>query len=68
MAIGIDRYQAIMYPLAKKQSKKTARVLILCIWIMASVLALPMGAAHTFEQVVPNWLVSSIHMNPGPRS
>jgi len=48
----MDRYQAIIHPLAKKQSKNTARVVILCIWLAGGLTALPMGAAHTFEQVL----------------
>ena len=52
VAICIDRYQAIIRPLAKKQSKRTARLVILGIWVAGGLTALPMGAAHTFQQVL----------------
>ena len=52
VAICIDRYQAIIKPLAKKQSKKTARLVILLIWVAGGLTALPMGAAHTFQEVL----------------
>ena len=52
VAICIDRYQAIIKPLAKKQSKKTARLVIVLIWLAGGLTALPMGAAHTFQQVL----------------
>ena len=52
VAICIDRYQAIIKPLARKQSKKTARLVILGIWVAGGLTALPMGAAHTFQQVL----------------
>ena len=52
VAICIDRYQAIIKPLAKKQSKKTARLVIVLIWVAGGLTALPMGAAHTFQEVL----------------
>ena len=52
VAICIDRYQAIIKPLATKQSKRTARLVILLIWLAGGLTALPMGAAHTFQQVL----------------
>lgn len=52
VAICIDRYQAIIKPLARKQSKKTARLVIVLIWLAGGLTALPMGAAHTFQEVL----------------
>ena len=52
VAICIDRYQAIINPLARKQSKSVARLVILGIWLAGGLTALPMGAAHTFQQVL----------------
>ena len=33
------------------QGKSTARLVILAIWLLSTLLALPMGAAHTYDQV-----------------
>jgi hypothetical protein len=37
--------------MSPKQCKSTARVIILAIWLVAAVTALPMGAAHTYDKV-----------------
>ena len=61
VAICVDRYHAIVHPLAKKQSKSTAKMMICLIWLLGSVLALPMGLAHTFEMVRNVKLLTMLH-------
>ncbi|XP_015781284.1 tachykinin-like peptides receptor 99D [Tetranychus urticae] len=41
MAISIDRYVAIIYPLKPRMSKKTTVFITLAIWIIGSILSLP---------------------------
>ena len=60
VAICVDRYHAIVHPLAKKQSKSTAKMMICLIWLLGSVLALPMGLAHTFEMVLDDEILKII--------
>ncbi|XP_059088190.1 RYamide receptor-like [Tigriopus californicus] len=51
VAISMDRYRAIMYPLRKKPSKLFSNIVILCIWILSLTFALPLGLFHTFGHV-----------------
>ncbi len=51
VAISLDRYRAIMYPLRRKPSKLFSKVVILLIWILGLLFALPMGLVHTFGYV-----------------
>ena len=41
MAISIERYQAIVYPLKFRGTKERARILILSVWILSLLLVLP---------------------------
>jgi hypothetical protein len=41
MAISIERYQAIVYPLKFSGTKQRARILIFSIWILSILLVLP---------------------------
>jgi hypothetical protein len=41
MAISIERYQAIVYPLKFRGTKQRARMLILSVWILSILLVLP---------------------------
>ncbi|XP_023337479.1 RYamide receptor [Eurytemora carolleeae] len=52
VAICLDRHKAIIYPLATKQTKSNARLVILGIWLMAILTALPVGPAYSFEEVL----------------
>lgn len=56
VAICMDRYQAIMHPMSPKQCKSTARVIIFAIWVLGALTALPMGIAHSYDQVLDNEL------------
>ena len=49
--VCIFRYRAIMYPLRRKPSKLFSKVVILLIWILGLLFALPMGLVHTFGYV-----------------
>jgi hypothetical protein len=41
MAISIERYQAIVYPLKFRGTKQRARIFILSVWILSILLVLP---------------------------
>lgn len=41
MAISIERYQAIVYPLRFSGTKQRARIFILTVWILSILLVLP---------------------------
>jgi len=41
MAISIERYQAIVYPLKFSGTKQRARILIFSIWVLSILLVLP---------------------------
>ena len=44
-AIAVDRYKAIMFPLKSHASKSRTKVIILIIWIVSAILAVPMAIA-----------------------
>jgi len=41
MAISVERYQAIVYPLKFRGTKHRARVIILSVWILSLLFVLP---------------------------
>ena len=45
------RYQAIMFPLRPHITKSRAKVTILIIWVLSTVLAVPMGLAYKIRVV-----------------
>ena len=45
-----SRYQAIMFPLRPHISKSTTKVIIVIIWIISAVLAIPMALAYIIER------------------
>jgi len=55
-AIAVDRYKAIMFPLKSHASKSRTKVVIVIIWIISAVLAVPMAIAFRAEMVAPDLL------------
>ncbi|XP_052126762.1 tachykinin-like peptides receptor 99D isoform X2 [Frankliniella occidentalis] len=51
MAISIDRYMAIMYPLRRRLGKRTTLALALGIWVVGSAMSSPMLFYQTTELV-----------------
>jgi len=51
VAISLDRYRAIMYPLRRKPTKLFSKIIILIIWVLGLAFAVPMGIVYTFEYV-----------------
>ena len=51
IAIAVDRYQAIMFPLRPHMNKSRTKVIILIIWVLSTVLAIPMGIAYEIRVV-----------------
>jgi len=51
VAISLDRYRAIMYPLKRKPTKLISKVVIIMIWICGFLFALPMAYAFTYDNV-----------------
>lgn len=49
--ISLDRYQAIMNPLAERSTKTTCKLIILGLWIFSAILALPMIFIFEFTYV-----------------
>ena len=49
VAISMDRYRAIMYPLRRKPTKLFSKAVIVAIWFLSLAFALPMGIVHTFD-------------------
>lgn len=50
LAISVDRYTAIMWPLKPRLSKKVAALVILIVWMIAAVTALPISVFSTLGQ------------------
>ncbi|CAF1152387.1 unnamed protein product [Adineta steineri] len=50
MAISIERYQAIVYPLKFTGTKQRARILIISIWILSILFVLPDAVMMTLSQ------------------
>jgi len=55
-AIAVDRYKAIMFPLKSHASKSRTKVIILIIWIVSAILAVPMAIAFRAQFVAPDLL------------
>jgi len=55
-AIAVDRYKAIMFPLKSHASKSRTKVIILIIWIVSAILAVPMAIAFRANMVQPDLL------------
>lgn len=55
-AIAVDRYKAIMFPLKSHASKSRTKVIILIIWIVSAILAVPMALAFRVNMVGPDLL------------
>eukprot|EP00095_Tigriopus_kingsejongensis_P004717 maker-scaffold763_size101323-snap-gene-0.15 protein:Tk04717 transcript:maker-scaffold763_size101323-snap-gene-0.15-mRNA-1 annotation:"lymnokinin receptor" len=51
VTISLDRYQAIMSPLAERSTKSTCKKIILGLWIFSALLALPMIFIFEFTYV-----------------
>ncbi|TRY68653.1 hypothetical protein TCAL_02477 [Tigriopus californicus] len=49
--ISLDRYQAIMNPLAERSTKTTCKLIILGLWVFSAILALPMIFIFEFTYV-----------------
>ncbi|CAK9799551.1 RYamide receptor [Anthophora quadrimaculata] len=50
VAISIDRYIAIMWPLKPRLSKRQAQLLILAVWMLALVISLPIAVVSRLSQ------------------
>ncbi|KAK1135621.1 hypothetical protein K0M31_000210 [Melipona bicolor] len=50
VAISIDRYIAIMWPLKPRLSKRQAQLLILAVWMLAMVISLPIAVVSKLFQ------------------
>ncbi|XP_076243026.1 RYamide receptor [Calliopsis andreniformis] len=50
VAISIDRYIAIMWPLRPRFSKRQAQLLILAVWILAMVISFPIAVVSNLVQ------------------
>lgn len=72
VAISLDRYRAIMYPLRRKPTKLFSKIIILIIWVLGLAFAVPMGIVYTFEYVPVNEeekeLKPFCHLNFGPNA
>jgi len=70
-AIAVDRYKAIMFPLRGHTSKATTKAIILIIWLVAAVLAVPMAISFQIWRKSENFfdLETGLALNvtsPGP--
>ena len=70
MAVSIDRYIAIVYPLKPRMSKTCARVVLLAIWVGSGLLSLP-SILYSATYTVPydngeNITVCLLHWPDGP--
>ena len=62
-AIAVDRYKAIMYPLKSHASKSRTKVIILIIWIVSTILAVPMAIAFRAQvskhlKIIADFIIS----------
>lgn len=56
VAISIDRYMAIMWPLRPRMSKSHAKIIIALVWFIALLTALPILIVSTIEQPNPYYV------------
>ncbi|XP_076671412.1 RYamide receptor isoform X2 [Andrena cerasifolii] len=55
VAISIDRYVAIMWPLKPRFSKRQAQLLILAVWTLAMVISFPIAVVSRLSQPSPQY-------------
>jgi len=56
MAIAVDRYRAIIYPLKSHTSKYRTKVTIIIVWIVSTGLAVPMAFAFRAAEIEKDWI------------
>ncbi|XP_023342701.1 tachykinin-like peptides receptor 99D [Eurytemora carolleeae] len=61
-AIAVDRYRAIIYPLKSHASKFKTKGIILGIWVVSTILAIPMAVGYRVEYMRDN-LVQCLPFN-----
>jgi len=52
VAICLDRFKAILYPLRRQQSKLKARIIIMGIWVVGLLSAIPYGLAYQYQEIM----------------
>ncbi|XP_023342182.1 RYamide receptor isoform X2 [Eurytemora carolleeae] len=52
LGICLDRFKAIIYPLRLRQTKTKAWIIIISIWALGCILAVPWGIVHKYQQVM----------------
>ncbi|GAB1597435.1 probable G-protein coupled receptor 83 [Argonauta hians] len=57
--IAIDRYFAVLYPLKKRFTKRTAVILVTAIWIICSTSSLPEALFHKVVPIYPPFVFCS---------
>ncbi|XP_076632519.1 RYamide receptor [Colletes latitarsis] len=62
VAISIDRYIAIMWPLRPKLSKRQAQFLILAVWVLAMTISVPIAVVSQLSQPSPKYEVCKKYM------
>ncbi|XP_076277888.1 RYamide receptor [Lasioglossum baleicum] len=63
-AIAIDRHRAILKPLSAKPSKRTAKIIIIGIWLLAAVVSTPMAVGLRVIMVSEDDDENSMHKKP----
>ena len=64
-AIAVDRYKAIMYPLKSHASKSRTKVIILIIWIVSTILAVPMAIAFRAQVSFSLKIIADFNISDG---
>ena len=57
VAISIDRYMAIMWPLRPRMSKTHAKLLILAVWLLALIVSFPIAVVSKANQPSARFVV-----------
>ena len=62
VAISIDRYMAIMWPLRPRLSKTTAKLLILAVWLVALMVSFPIAMVSKLSQPSSRYQICDRYM------
>ncbi|XP_033211510.1 RYamide receptor isoform X2 [Belonocnema kinseyi] len=62
VAISIDRFMAIMWPLRPRLSKTQAKLLILAVWLLALIVSFPIALVSKLNQPHPRYNVCDRYM------
>ncbi|XP_051171097.1 RYamide receptor isoform X2 [Leptopilina boulardi] len=62
VAISIDRYIAIMWPLRPRMSKTHAKLLILAVWLLALIVSFPIAVVSKLDQPADRYIACDRYM------